>query len=138
MRISDWSSDVCSSDLGGQIGGPFRDRAVVDFNANLAWLHRTIGADRLVGVDIGGRPVHTELTDAGVRQQPVELEVIAFGGDLTQIDQTVGEAVDATGAGTGDAIAELGVQRFHTQIELGRDLNRLYRKRVGLGKGVYV
>src|SRR3546814_13703302 len=80
MRISDWSSDVCSSDLGGQIGGPFRDRAVVDFNANLAWLHRTIGADRLVGVDIGGRPVHTELTDAGVRQQPVELEVIAFGG----------------------------------------------------------
>src|SRR3546814_16522796 len=42
MRISDWSSDVCSSDLGGDGGRPAHAASASEVKINL--LHRSIAA----------------------------------------------------------------------------------------------
>src|SRR3546814_10814745 len=47
MRISDWSSDVCSSDLLRRVGGPIHDRAVLDI----------LGVDIAFAVDPQPNPV---------------------------------------------------------------------------------
>src|SRR3546814_9639069 len=51
MRISDWSSDVCSSDLDGLDflrGGAFGDRAKVELNGAIGRADRAVGVDRHV------------------------------------------------------------------------------------------
>src|SRR3546814_6788960 len=59
MRISDWSSDVCSSDLAGHVDAPPEQRGDEAALARLL-LHRLhVGADAgialEVGVDVGAR-----------------------------------------------------------------------------------
>src|SRR3546814_17334379 len=60
MRISDWSSDVCSSDLRGERGPVVADRAHV----------RVLGHGPEPGVTWLGVPAHR-----GLAPQPVELVV---------------------------------------------------------------
>src|SRR3546814_9566375 len=61
MRISDWSSDVCSSDLDGRDGQVvkgvrFRDHVVMGEIVDLALRYRDEGADELVFYDITASP----------------------------------------------------------------------------------
>src|SRR3546814_16787372 len=64
MRISDWSSDVCSSDLGFNCemrGSYHADSAAVARERTLAFLARSeerrVGKECVVRVDLGGRRI---------------------------------------------------------------------------------
>src|SRR3546814_1158603 len=67
MRISDWSSDVCSSDLMGGIG-PDLD--------NLMFMKRT--ADRLFGAE----SYHWSVLAAGKYQMPFITQAALMGGNV--------------------------------------------------------
>src|SRR3546814_19894753 len=60
MRISDWSSDVCSSDLGkaDNISGPLITTARDEFRAVLPT------GGRLIGLDVGTKTIGLALCDA--------------------------------------------------------------------------
>src|SRR3546814_1432291 len=76
MRISDWSSDVCSSDLAGPIGcsaARSARTATIDGNAGAP-----LEADRLDGGDLGG-----ERTGA----RPGERSAAVLGRRLTHPNQ---------------------------------------------------
>src|SRR3546814_2561886 len=75
MRISDWSSDVCSSDLVVRKLRPEADDAgeIVDLEGRVLGRHRglihfTVGQRR--GIDIGGQaePLYVVRIDAGQRR----------------------------------------------------------------------
>src|SRR3546814_9677962 len=77
MRISDWSSDVCSSDLSGII------EAVVDLavDARHAGIER---ADRLIGMEAVGDALHIHFAlDARIErhlEQAIAVGVVALEG----------------------------------------------------------
>src|SRR3546814_14252386 len=66
MRISDWSSDVCSSDLPGGADQPAEDAAVaVDQEARRQTLEAHRPRQRHVGIEIEVEPVEAELVEEG-------------------------------------------------------------------------
>src|SRR3546814_10585305 len=66
MRISDWSSDVCSSDLPGGADQPAEDAAVaVDQEARRQTLDAHRPRQRHVGIEIEVEPVEAELVEEG-------------------------------------------------------------------------
>src|SRR3546814_11809273 len=73
MRISDWSSDVCSSDLGGLVGE--NDLRLVDLSA-----FEALQPGDLVQRQIGEQP--QKAADVGVMGVPPELPVIPGGQRL--------------------------------------------------------
>src|SRR3546814_3871737 len=70
MRISDWSSDVCSSDLAALADAPQRRGQAVGM-MNPLGVARDLGADNAVGIVVAARAAH--LADARARQ-PLDLE----------------------------------------------------------------
>src|SRR3546814_11196735 len=66
MRISDWSSDVCSSDLRGQLVAPVAGRQTSPYGLRR---HPILGYSRMhAGIDFGARygtPIHA-VTDGKV------------------------------------------------------------------------
>src|SRR3546814_7368793 len=92
MRISDWSSDVCSSDLAGVpcvpgSGGPLGD----DNDANLA-IGREIGYPVIVKAAGGGggrgmRVVHTEAALNNAIATTKSEAKAAFGNDMVYMEK---------------------------------------------------
>src|SRR3546814_1187395 len=102
MRISDWSSDVCSSDLfeRGDVHfldiGEVRDRALRCRHILGDLAAHTDDLDRLVGARAAGAGGVIALP-AAVAQESVEIggaDAVALGVDLAQVDD------DVLGAGT--------------------------------------
>src|SRR3546814_18735639 len=63
MRISDWSSDVCSSDLANETHFQIPRAVAGKFSAAIA---------RTVGSEDGDEPVHIEPSEAGPRENARE------------------------------------------------------------------
>src|SRR3546814_20996269 len=104
MRISDWSSDVCSSDLGG-----FFDVTEGDQAGGLCGLQfgDDLGAGRCVGVD---------------------LAVYTLEGDVVRFE--VGRGRVGGGAGEGGGDQQEGGEGFHDGFLTQLKVRRVDRKGV--------
>src|SRR3546814_4823249 len=84
MRISDWSSDVCSSDLRGMIAAAVRTIAAkgIDSPETTVWLESARGMAALAGEDVPGSRDHFGRAWQAARTQP-ELfsprQIVNFG-----------------------------------------------------------
>src|SRR3546814_14198721 len=84
MRISDWSSDVCSSDLVGVVGGDLArrlDRGV-----------RAVAGRMILEQHVGQVPARAEILQAGGGVEPVRLG-IADALDALQHVRPAGEEI---------------------------------------------
>src|SRR3546814_7151347 len=127
MRISDWSSDVCSSDLGPQGGGPpARARAGTDTSRPRPQPggRRMMSAAPTVG---GHRPVLLKEV----------LEALAPRDGAIYVDGTFGaggysrallEAADCT---------VCGIDRDSAAVAHGRDLGKRYAGRLTVVEGCF-
>src|SRR3546814_5415491 len=102
MRISDWSSDVCSSDLAGQRQQGL-DRALAE--AALAHDDGAVMVLERAGDDLGGRGAagvdqHDDrkavrgVARPGIIAFDVALLAAALGDDLAMLQEGVGQAED--------------------------------------------
>src|SRR3546814_9311096 len=92
MRISDWSSDVCSSDLIAALGlaGADADRGDLVAHAPEDLELETVEGEDLADVGDAARLVQDEAGDGGgllVRQAPLEAAVEVAQGHLAVDDQ---------------------------------------------------
>src|SRR3546814_15343947 len=95
MRISDWSSDVCSSDLETALGALDRVAAVVPASVNVQFLVDADPADRLVALAAARRTRDWTLND------------VARGDAMERIDR-LQEAVARIPRLPGDLAAQSG------------------------------
>src|SRR3546814_19420054 len=61
MRISDWSSDVCSSDLSGGLQGALVSIDAITCNATIATAIAAAGADYLLAVKVNQPTLRAEI-----------------------------------------------------------------------------
>src|SRR3546814_3020569 len=115
MRISDWSSDVCSSDLGGGEGGVVLRQLARRPGGELAVL---LEPDHGVAVGVG--PAHA-------RVAVEQAMAIAVGGDHQQAAAEPGVAVaealgepGVPGGGAGGTMAQGGEHAHAGGQEIGR------------------
>src|SRR3546814_21098303 len=82
MRISDWSSDVCSSDLGVGTVGREHEIVIAGLQRQLGSAEQQIGFDRLLGrIGVAG-----EIDAETVVLDPLLGITIAFAGRLIRRD----------------------------------------------------
>src|SRR3546814_17902099 len=99
MRISDWSSDVCSSDLGGILGGISSGQQVVCSVAFKPTSSLRLPVD---GVDVDGKAVEIVTTGrhdpcVGLRATPICEALLA----LVLMDQALRHRAQSGGWGEG-------------------------------------
>src|SRR3546814_2678597 len=84
MRISDWSSDVCSSDLGRRVALPLADRPT----AEAEHFQRTLDALRIGCVDARGG-VRIDARQFGMQRRPAALTEIGRASCRERVCQYV-------------------------------------------------
>src|SRR3546814_14615005 len=89
MRISDWSSDVCSSDLAAAEGQ--LDLEGSSTPASTIAARRALAVDRLID------PMHAALDAPGLRKLPDELEVPLVGVLANRKSVAQGKSVSVRG-----------------------------------------
>src|SRR3546814_17446020 len=113
MRISDWSSDVCSSDLTEAFGG--RDQIGLALDPQPFRRRQTLCFPDALGAQLVHRQCRREHAAAGVR-------------NMLQFERSLHDAIFATGAlqDVEDAVKALLVQLEH---DLGRSTDQ--RSKIG-------
>src|SRR3546814_4655914 len=109
MRISDWSSDVCSSDLTGAIGvfyeTPVSDRFKIGLNANVRYSDSYLASG--FGNPLSRQDSYTTL-DAGIRfgAEDDNWQIALIGKNLTNEFYVTG-VVDGPGTRSEEHTSEL-------------------------------
>src|SRR3546814_13238339 len=97
MRISDWSSDVCSSDLRGtSLVEIFQNCIVYNDGAFEAFTERSVAADRQLLLEHGKPMIFGKDADKGLRlaKGKLALEVVTLGDGITEADLLVHDEAD--------------------------------------------
>src|SRR3546814_3205143 len=96
MRISDWSSDVCSSDLIVSRGGPREIAQVADALNDMRCRIRTLLDDRTRMLAAISHDLRTPLTRLRLRAERVAEEELQEGmlGELTRVTRMLDETLD--------------------------------------------
>src|SRR3546814_2187340 len=122
MRISDWSSDVCSSDLRSEIGSVLASWfEAPDISGKRAcFAHQFLGA---AGIVDGGFDLAAMAHDAGILEQPLD---IGFGEsrDLAELETGKGGAEIVT-LGEDRAPRQAGLEAFERSEEPTSELQSL-------------